>query len=77
MPDVPNRFNTATLIAFVGGTFVVLDPLLQALGVWIQGHTAIVFPADYSNTLKQYVELAVMTWVAYKHTAPTDPPATP
>ena len=66
----PNQFNTATLVAFVGATFILLDPLLLALGGWIQAHSSIVFPAGYSEQLKQYAAVAIQTWVAYKHTLP-------
>lgn len=70
----PPKYNTATVVAFVGATFVVLDPMIQALGHWIQGHSSIVFPPDYMQTLKQYVEMAVVVWTVHHHTM-SDPPS--
>lgn len=76
-PTLPNRYNTATVVAFVGATFVVLDPMIQALGHWMQGHSSIVFPPDYMQTLKQYVEMAVVVWTVHYHTQEPTPPTVP
>lgn len=73
-PQTPARYNTATLVMMVGGLFVILDPFLTALGHYIQGHTAIVFPPDYSASLKHWVEVGVTAYVAHCHTAPVEAP---
>ena len=78
--QTPNKYNTATVVAFVGATFVVLDPMVKAAGAWIQTHSSIVFPPDYMQTLKQYVEMAVVVWTVHYHTGgetPKDPPVAP
>ncbi len=69
-----SRYNTATLVMMIGGAFVILDPFLKALGIYIQAHSSIVFSPEYSDQLKHWVEVAATAYVAHKHTAPVDTP---
>ena len=63
----PNKYNTATIVGLVGALLAVLDPFLKGAGVWIQGHSAVVFSADYMGVLQRFLEVAVLVWATHYH----------
>jgi len=61
------RFSTATVVAFVGAVFAILQPFLQGLGLWIQAHSAIRFSDDYLAVVQGAVVTIVTTLAVVWH----------
>ena len=61
------QFSTATIVAFVGATFAILQPLLQGLGLWIQAHSAIRFSDDYLSVVQGAVVTICTTLAVVWH----------